>query len=185
MSGHNAYYNNLNNPNGLPPFKKEVRLVVYNEPMTESELTFLINKEQKERKQYFTVFKYLMIASFVLPFIGSWYRAYEGAPNAFSFPRFFVSTAILLTISTLAVYISYRTYHRKIKIDTIEKTKTIETSRITKKVTVPSKNACYFYTTSPVKLSIEVSRDYFDERKEGDEVSIEYTTNARLYLGYF
>jgi hypothetical protein len=185
MSGHNAHYNNSNHPNGPPPYQKEARLIVYNEPLNDSELTFLINKEQKERKQYFTIFKYLMIGSFVFPFIGSWYRAYEGAPNAFSFIRFFVSTFILLTISILAVYISYRTYHRKIRADTLAKTKTIETSRITKKVIVPSKNACYFYTTSPVKLSIEVSRDYFDERKEGDEVSIEYTTNAHLYLGYF
>jgi hypothetical protein len=160
-------------------------IVRYNEPLKEGELSFLEKKEGKERRQYYVVFRILMIMSFVFPFIGSWYRAYEGAPNAFSYTRFFVSTIILLGISGFATYLSYRTYHRKMRLDIRDKTKTIETSRITKKVAIPAKKAYYFYTESKVKLSIEVSEEYYVSLNEGDEVSIEYTTHSQLYLGYF
>lgn len=123
--------------------------------------------------------------SFIIPFIGSWYRAYEGAPNAFSYPRFFVSAGILLTISSIATYGSYRLYHRKLRIDIREQTKTIETNRITKKLYIRAKNAYYFYTDSTTKLSVEVSEEYYNSMKEGDEVSMEFATHSRLYLGYF
>jgi len=157
----------------------------YNEPLSEQELLFLQTKEARERRQYYKVYRVLMAGSFLIPFITSWYRAYEGAANAFSYIKFFATTTVLLTISSIATYLSYRMYHRKLIWDIRDKTKTIETSRITKKLTVPSNNAYYFYTGSGVKLSIEVSEQYYHSLKEGDEVSIEYTTHSQLYLGYF
>lgn len=157
----------------------------YNEPLNDGELAFLAQKEAKDRKQYYTVYKILMIMSFIIPYIASWYRAYDGAPNAFSYTKFFVSTTILLGISSIATYLSYRVYHRKLQLDIKDKTKTIETSRITKKVAIASKNAYYFYTDSSVKLSIEVTDEYYNSLNKGDEVSIEYTTHSKLYLGYF
>lgn len=160
-------------------------LARYNEPLKEKELKFLQQKEAKERRQYFVVYRILMIMSFVIPFIASWYRAYEGAPNAFSYIKFFVSTTVLLGICSFATYASYRVYHKKMQLDIRDKTKTIETNTITKKVFIASKNAYYFYTNSRVKLSIEVSPDYYHNMNEGDEVSIEYTTHSQLYLGYF
>ncbi len=162
-----------------------VELIRYNEPLQESELLFLERKEAKERRQYFVVYRILMVMSFVIPFIASWYRAYEGAPNAFSYIKFFVSATVLLSICSVATYSSYRIYHRKLQLDLKEKTKTIETNQITKKLFIASKNAYYFYTNSRVKLSIEVTPAYFGSLEEGDEVSIEYTTHSQLYLGYF
>lgn len=157
----------------------------YVEPLTEAELLLLTNKEHRERKQYFAVYRILMLISFVLPYITSWYRAYEGAPNAFSYIRYFFTTAVLLGIISFATYSSYKLYHRKIQQDIADKTKTVETSCITKKVINASNNAYYFYTTSRVKISMEVSEEYYYSLKEGDEVSIEYTTHAQHYLGYF
>jgi len=158
-------------------------LTRYKEPMNETELSFLREKESKERRQYFVVYRLLMIGCFVVPFLTSWYRAYEGAPNAFSYIRFFVTAFTLLVISTTAVYLSYRAYHKKLLLDLRDGTKTIETSHITKKLAIPG--AFHFYTDSAVKLNIEVSEQYFHSLKEGDEVSIEYATHSRLYLGYF
>lgn len=157
----------------------------YTEPLNERELHFLENKEIKERRQYYAVYRGLMVLCFIIPFITSWYRAYEGAPNAFSYVRFFVTTGILLSISTAAIYASYRYYHRGLQLDLKERTKTIETSQITKKIFIATKNTYYFYTNSKTTLSIEVSPEYFTALKEGDEVSMEYTTHSRLYLGYF
>lgn len=151
--------------------------------MNDAELSFLREKEAKERRQYFVVYRMLMIGCFIIPFLTSWYRAYEGAPNAFSYVRFFVTTFVLLAISTTAVYLSYRAYHKKLLMDLRDGTKTIETSHITRKLAMPG--AFHFYTDSAVKLNIEVSEQYFHSLKEGDEVSIEYTTHSRLYLGYF
>jgi hypothetical protein len=165
--------------------RPSLAVIRYNEPLNERELAFLEEKEAKERKQYFKVFQALMAGSFLIPFMASWYRAYDGAPNAFSYLKFFVSATILLTISAVAVYLSYKAYHKTMTLDIRDKTKTIETNRITKKVTIASKNAYYFYIDSAVKLSIEVTEEYFHSLNDGDEVSIEYTTHSKLYLGYF
>jgi len=157
----------------------------YTEPLTEAELLLLKNKEAKDSKQYFAVYRILMIVSFVVPFITSWYRAYEGAPNAFSYIRYFFTMAVLLGIFTFATYSSYKLYHQNLQKDITDKTKTVETCSITKKVINASNNAYYFYTTSRVKISIEVSEACYYSLNEGDEISIEYTTHTQHYLGYF
>ena len=64
-------------------------------------------------------------------------------------------------------------------------TKTIEINHIVRKLHLSAKNAYYFYTDSKVKLSIEVSAADYDQMNEGDEISIEYTTHSKQYLGYF
>lgn len=160
-------------------------LIRYTEPLNESELAFLERKEAKERRMYYKAYRLLMFLSFIFPFAGAWYRVYDGAPNAFSPLRFFVAAGILLTISTSATYITYRVNLRRVQHDIRDRTKIIETIQVTRKLYIAAKDAYYFYINSPVKLSIEVSQDFFNNMNEGDEVSIEYTTHSRLYLGYF
>ena len=160
-------------------------LIRYNEPLEYSELVFLEKKEAKERKVYYKVYRILMFMSFILPFAGAWYCAYDGAPNAFSPARFFLSAGILLFISSFSTYATYRINLRKIQLDIRDRTKTIEINHITRKLYVAAKNTYHFYTDSRIKLSIEVSADDFELMKEGDEVAIEYTTHSKMYLGYF
>jgi hypothetical protein len=157
----------------------------YYEPLNADELGFLRRREEKERRQYYKVFRLLMILSFIIPFTGAWYRAYDGAPNAFSVSRFFASVFVLLSISAGGTWISYRINLRKIQNDIKRGTKTIEASTIVRKQFMPQNHTYYFYISSPNQLSIEVSRADFYRLNEGDEVNIEYTTNAHLYLGYF
>jgi len=157
----------------------------YTEPLDNSELSFLVKKEQKERRQYYKVFRLLMFMSFIIPFAGAWYRAYDGAPNAFSPLRFFLSVGVLLSISSFSTYVTYRVNLHKLQLDIRERTKTIETNHITSKLFIAAKNACYFYIDSKIKLSIEVSANDYERMREGDEVSIEYATNSKLYFGYF
>ncbi len=157
----------------------------YTEPLELSELDFLLRKESKERKQYYKIFSLLMTGCFLIPFAGAWVQAYEGAPHAFSPFRYFLAVAVLLCISGFATYFSYRVVHRKLQLDIRHRTKTIETNRITKKLYVQVKKAYYFYIDSGIKLNIEVSANDYERLNEGDEVSIEYTTHSRQYLGYF
>lgn len=138
-----------------------------------------------ERKQYYKIYSMLMILSFLVPFAGAWYRAAGGVANAFSPLRYFGFTAFLLFLSSLAVGLSYRLYLRKVFWDLKAHTKTIELSHIVRKQFMPQNNSYHFYIDSPNRLSIEVSQDDFYHMDEGDEVSIEYTTHAKIFLGYF
>lgn len=126
-----------------------------------------------------------MVMSFVIPFAGAWYRAMDDAPNAFSPIRFFAGVVVLLSISSAGTYISYRVNLKKIQHDLRQRTKTIEVSHITRKQYMPQNNTYFFYIDSPTRLSIEVSNGDFHRLNVGDEVNIEYTTFAKLYLGYF
>jgi hypothetical protein len=157
----------------------------YLEPLNVSELSFLENKESKERSQYYKTFRLLMILCFIIPFAGAWYRATDGAPNAFSKTKFFFTAGILLSISSFATYTTYRINLRKVQLDIRDKTKTIEISHVVRKLHMASRDAWYFYLDSRVKLSIEVSQDDYYNINEGDEVCIEYTSHSKQYLGYF
>lgn len=157
----------------------------YKEPLEVDEIIFLVKKEEKERKQYYRVFSLLMVLSFIIPFAGAWYRAYDGAPNAFSMPRFFVSAAILLAISATALYLVYKVNLRKVQTDIKERTKTVECAHVVKKVYMPQNNSYFLYLDSTNKLSIEVKEHDYHRLDTGDEVNIEFTTHAHLYLGYF
>ena len=134
---------------------------------------------------YYKVFSILMIMSFVLPFAGAWYQAFDGAPNAFSPLRYFGAVALMLLISGFATYFSFNVNHRKLQLDIRDRTKTIDTIRITRKLYIAVKKTYYFYIDSRIKLNIEVSANDFERLNAGDEVSIEYTTHSQLYLGYF
>ncbi len=157
----------------------------YIEPLSTNELQFLQVMELKDRKMYWKVYNVLMIMSFVIPFIGSWYRAVDGTPNAFSKTHFFFSAGVLLAISTAGTYMSYHIFLRKIQADIKHKTKTIDTCHIQRKQYMPQNDTYYFFINNPDKLSLEVPPELFHSMAVGDELSLEFTTHARLFLGYF
>ena len=158
---------------------------LYTEPLEPDELSFLERKFTTDRSNYYKVFQLLMVLSFIIPFAGAWYRVADGVPNAFSPLKFFAAAGTLLLLSLGSTYIVYRTYPRKTKLDIQDKTKTIEKIHIIKKVHVATRDTYHFYIDSKVKLSIEVSPQDYLLMNVGDEVSIEYTTHSREYLGYF
>jgi len=160
-------------------------LIRHNEPLEEEELVFLQKKEQRELKQYYRFFRILMFLSFIIPFAGTWYSASDGNPDPFTPGKFFAVTAILLSISGFITWVGYRRGPGKLHYDITHRTKTIEETHITRKVYMPQNNTYHFYLNSPNMLSIEVNNTDYHRMKEGDEVNIEYTTKAKIYLGYF
>ncbi len=160
-------------------------IIRHTEPLEPDELSFLAEKEHKDKKMYYKIFRVLMICSFVFPFAGSWYRAFEGAPNAFSPLRFFVSVTILLGISFTAMWFAYKFNLGRIHADLKKRTKTIEIAYILRKQYMHRNDAYYFYISAPDKLSIQVTHEDYHRLDIGDEVNIEYATHSKLYLGYF
>jgi hypothetical protein len=162
-----------------------VELIRYNEPMDGDELAFLYRKEEKERMQFYKVIRILMILSFICPFVIAWFRAVEGQEDPFSYLHYFVGVVFLLCFSGAGVYLAYHRNLKRVQQDIKISTKTIELTHITRKQYMPQNNTYYFYLDSPNKLSIEVNEEDYRRLEQGDEVNIEYTTFAKLYLGYF
>lgn len=160
-------------------------LVRYNEPLSGDELAFLSKREAEDRSQYYRVIRIAMVLSFICPFIIAWLRALEGEKDPFSPLHYFFGVFCLLGLSALGIYIAYTFNLRKIQYDIMHRTKTIEQTHITRKQFMPHNNTYHFYIDSPVRISIEVSQEDYRRLDQGDELSIEYTTYAKLYLGYF
>ena len=157
----------------------------HNEPLEPDELDFLVKKEYKERAQYYQFFSIMMFLSFLIPYVGSWYRAYDGAPDAFSKTKFFLGAGILVSISAGSVYFAYLRDLRKLRLDIKNHTKTIEVTHIKSKKYMPQNNSYHFYLYSINRMSIEVSQTEFYALNEGDEITIEYATHAKFYLGHY
>ena len=162
-----------------------MQLVRYNEPLEAEELSFLKKKEQKERGQYYKLIKWLMIFSFLCPFVIAWLQAMEGMENPFSYRSYFVGVFYLMCFSGGGTYFVYYFNLRKVQSDIHHKTKTIERAHITRKQFMPHNNTYHFYIDAPSRLSIEVTAIDFNRLDKGDELSIEYTTYSKIYLGYF
>jgi hypothetical protein len=162
-----------------------LQLIRYSEPLETDELAFLSKKEEKERKQFYKVIRVFMLFSFILPYIVAWFRAADGAQNPFSYFNYFIGVAFLLSFSGVATYIGYHRTLKQVQLDIRDRTKTIERTHITRKQYMPQNNTYYFYIDSPNRLSIDVSEQDYHRLDSGDELSIEYTTHSKLYLGYF
>lgn len=161
------------------------RIIIQDE-LTDTELDFLLKKYERETKNFYRVLSIFMIICFVIPFVVAWVRAFGGdGSKAFSYFQYFLGVGYLMSFLAICAWVTYRRTLHKIKQDITQCSKTIERSRITRKQHIQHNNEYYFYLDSPNKLSIEVTEPDFYMLKEGDEINIEYSTNAKLYFGYF
>lgn len=161
-------------------------LIIYEtETLDRDELLFLRRKEAKERHQLFKVVRAMMILGFICPFLVAWVQALNGVPDPFSMKTYFLSVLFLLVFAGVAVYLAYRQNLRRVQLDISHGTKLIERVHVTRKLYMPQNNTWFFYLDSPTRLSIEVSELDYQRMEPGDEVSIEYTSYSRMYLGYF
>lgn len=161
-----------------------LHLVQYKQPLTHEELSFLRQKEERERGLLLRVIRALMVLCFICPFVVAWLRAMLGAEQPFSFLYYFVSVLFLLFLCALGVYWSYYNNLRTIQQDIRFGTKTIEKAYITRKQFMPSAGSFHLYLSSAIRISIEVSEEEYRRLASGDEVHIEYTSYSKQYLGY-
>lgn len=91
----------------------------------------------------------------------------------------------LAIIVGFATYLSYARTLLPIRKDIARKYKIVEKSEIVRKRYMKENNSFHFYISSPTRLSIEVEAADFTAYDIGDEINIEYTRNAKIYLGYY
>jgi hypothetical protein len=162
-----------------------MELVRHTEPMDADELAFLKRREGRDRRGYYQVMKIFMSLSFILPFAMAWFRAFNGEDDPFSYGYYFAGVGFLLCFSSGVMYIGYYSGLRKLRRDIHDRTKTIERTHITRKQFMPRVGRYYFFLDSPNRLSIEVNSSDYNTMDSGDELSIEYTTHSKVYLGYY
>ncbi|HEY9178110.1 MAG TPA: hypothetical protein VIN07_10485 [Flavipsychrobacter sp.] len=163
--------------------KQEVR--IHKESLSPEELQFLMDKDQKETRTFYSAIRVFMFVCFVIPFIVAWLRAMDGDENPFELGAYFLGVGFLLSFTGLCAWLAYRRSLQKIKRDIKNRSKTVERTHITRKQYMPHNHTYYFYLDSPNKLSIEVSEADYHLLNDGDELNIEYSTNAKMYFGYF
>ncbi len=160
-------------------------LIKHNEQMSAEELQFLINKDEKETRSFYRTITVFMFLCFILPFAVAWGRAFYGDELSFEYGRYFLGVGFLLAFLGLCAWMAYRYSLQKLKTDIRTEAKTIERTTIKRKQYMPHNKTYYFYLDSATKLSIEVKEDDYHTFKDGDELNIEYSTNAKFYFGYF
>lgn len=163
--------------------KQEVS--IHKESLLPGELQFLMDKDEKETRSFYRAVRVFMFICFIIPFIVAWMRAMSGDETPFEYGDYFLGVTFLLSFTGLSAWMAYKRSLQKIKRDIKNRTKTIERTHITRKQYMPHNHTYYFYLDSPNKLSIEVSESDYYMLNDGDELNIEYSTNAKMYFGYF
>jgi hypothetical protein len=162
-----------------------VEVVRYLEPLNADERAFLKRKETRDRRQLYRVMRIILPICFALPFATAWGKAIAGQPNPFSYMGYFTGVVVLLFLALGGALVAYRSNLYLVHQDLRDNTKTIERATITRKRYMPQTNTCFFYLDSAVKLSVEVSTQYYERLSAGDELNIEYATHSKAYFGYF
>lgn len=96
-----------------------------------------------------------------------------------------VSLIAILLFASLAFYTAYFKSLRKLKLDTIERLKVIECTKILEKKYLPHNNSYHFTLLSPTQRSLEVEVNEYQLYNIGDEINIEYAKNSKIPLGYY
>jgi hypothetical protein len=170
----------------------------YEEPMNESELSFLREKEGKERRMFIRTVRTLAVMFVIVPcclgIIMESLKRRDDTPqmtlmreeqDPHVYLYYFFGMLFLLLLVAVGSYISYARTLKQLMKDIRRGYKTIEQTVIYRKAFVESNNTYHFFLRSPFKLSIEVSGEDYGHYDEGDEINIEYSTFSRNYFGYF
>jgi len=170
----------------------------YEEPMNESELAFLREKEDKERRMLIRTVRNLSIGFIIIPcslgIIMESIKRRDDTPymtrirdeeDPHVYLYYFCGMVFLLLLVGIASFVSYNRTLKRLMKDIRLGHKTIEQTTISRKQFVESNNTYHFFLSSRAKLSIEVSPDDFNLYVEGDEINIEYSSFSKNYFGYF
>lgn len=169
---------------------------LYEEPLEESELAFLVDKKNREQRTFIRTLRTLTLAFVVLPFgAGVVLQSIKRANNplaAIPDPKepyaqyyYFIGILFLLLLLAMAGYISYVRTLKRLNTDIKRKQKTVEQTTIAQKKYMAHNNTYHFYIRSAFRLSIEVSAEDYGHYEEGDEINIEYGTFSKVYFGYY
>ena len=173
------------------------RLISINEePMDDSEVAYLVKMRDEQLPLLYRTIRIFVILCITLPcllgvvmllfrsFSSRIPRPGDGPPPNILLVCFlgFLGLSCVIGIST---YMSYTNTLGQLIKDIKKRRKIVERSEIISKRYMKENNTFHFYISSPTRLSIAVSREDFEDYKEGDEINIEYGKVSKTYFGYF
>jgi hypothetical protein len=170
----------------------------YEEPMNESELSFLKKKEEKEKRTFIRTVRNLSVLFVIIPcclgiIMESITRRNDTAamaavreeqdPHVYQY--YFFGMLFLLLLVGVGSFVSYNRTLKRLSKDIRVGKKTVEQTIVSRKQFIESNNTYHFYLNSTFRLSIEVSKEDYESYAEGDEINIEYSSKSKNYFGYF
>jgi hypothetical protein len=170
----------------------------YEEPMNESELSFLKKKEEKEKRLFTRTVRNLSVLFIIIPcclgIIMESLKRSEDTPSMAAIREkedphvylyYFFGMLFLLLVVGIASFVSYNRTLKRLSKDIRIGKKTVEQTIVSRKMFIESNNTYHFYLNSTFRLSIEVSKEDYGNYAEGDEINIEYSSYSKNYFGYF
>lgn len=165
------------------------------EPLEPEELAFLKKSRKRQAVLFSRTLRVLVAIGLIAPvgvglFLESIRVDHPDSPwipedRGFPILPYLLGAGVLILLVILAGYYSYTQTLSKLSRDLREKTKVVEKTEIERKVFMPHNSSYHFYLSSTTRLSIEVDADDYQKYREGDEINLEYSKNARIYFGYF
>jgi hypothetical protein len=157
----------------------------YTEPLTNDEKQGLSKKILKDKRNYFIAMGVALVFCISVAYLGAWEQPTPRSPFRFSYHKYEIVFLIAGLFATAILSITYLRFTKKAVSDLKSNTKTVVQHRITKKVYVKNGRSYHLFLDASSPLSIEVNEATFNRYAEGDEISIEYFTCSREYIGYF
>ncbi len=147
----------------------------------------LTNKKNFKRGVFWVTVVFLLIITlgiianaFIKPVDESYAPAEVISPTIYA-----LIISSILVFYGLIIYIAYIVNVRPLLRDLHGNVKIIEQVLIQEKKYMPQNNTHHLYVKSALRLSIEVSAQDFQNYHLGDEINLEFTPNANIYLGYY
>lgn len=170
----------------------------YEEPMNESELSFLKKKEEKEKRLFIRTVRNLSVLFIIIPcclgIIMESIKRSQDTPamaalrekeDPHVYLYYFFGMLFLLLLVSIGSFVSYNRTLKRLSKDIRIGKKTIEQTIVYRKQFMESNSTYHFYLRSTFRLSIEVSKEDYESYTEGDEINIEYSSHSKNYFGYF
>lgn len=166
--------------------------------MSASELEFLEKKLQKDKARYYKMLTILGIIFISIPILGAVIsethkyfnrNASKELQQQLEYNNPLLGYVIaffgVIVIIAAVAYFAYKKTIQKTINDIKSKQKIVEQAELIRKTHMPQNNTYHFYLDSPTRISIEVTKNDFDNYREGDEINIEYSERSKVYFGYF
>lgn len=173
--------------------KEKIKLITFKDDLSEQELKFITTKYTDLKQSLLKIYKFLgMIYLFIV--LISFYlvisnvdetNVYEvkQKQQTIEYAIYFLPALIIAFLLICLLHFSVHAGGHRADIK--NKMKYIEYAIIKRKKIMPSNNSFHFYIISDYKTNLEVDQITFEQYHVGDQITIEYLPQSKIFLGYY